>query len=308
MTPHSLTPHSRSAGRRAPSLVSVVVPARNARPEIDEQLEALAVQDYAGPWEVVVSDNGSTDGLREHLERHPLREKLSLRVVDSADVPGAAHARNVGARHARGDLVAVVDADDRVHSEWLRELVAVAADHDSVGGAREVESINSPEVAQWRPMPDPSEQPTLFRFLPVAVSCNFAVWKDVLDELGGWDESYDVGGEDLEFCLRLQLAGFTLGYAPDAVIAYRLRDTLRGLWRQCIAYGRADARLYRDFREHGMPRRSSIALADTLAYIVLRNPLVPRMIRRNSTGMWVFHLASLVGRIRGSVENRVFYV
>lgn len=294
---------------RVPSSVTVIVPARNARPDIDEQLAALAEQDYPGEWEVVVSDNGSTDGLAEHLARHPLRKELHLRVVDSSGTPGVAHARNVGARNAHGDLLAVADADDRVHPGWLSALVAVAAHHDAVGGALETESINAPEIARSRPVPEPSRQATVYGFLPIAPGCNIAVWKDVFEELGGWDETYAVGGgEDFEFCLRLQLAGYTLGHAPDALVAYRLRDSYRGLWRQCVAYGRSDARLYKDFRAHGMPRRSPIALADTVAYVLLRNPLVPRMLRRNTTGMWIFHLANLVGRIRGSIEHRVYYV
>lgn len=302
-------PPSTATSRRAPSLVSVVVPARNARPEIDEQLEALAVQDYAGPWEVVVSDNGSTDGLREHLERHPLREKLSLRVVDSADVPGVAHARNIGVREAHGELVAIADADDRVHPGWLRALVTVAAAHDAVGGVLEVESINPAEVADSRPARDTTQQPRMPGFLAIAPGGNMAVWKDVVDTLGGWDESYTTGGgEDWAFALRLQLEGYTLGYAPDALIAYRLRGSRRAMWRQAVGYGRAEVRLYKDFRGHGMPRRSLIALVDTIAYIVLRNPLVPRVIRRNSTSRWLFLTANFVGRVRGSIENRVFYV
>lgn len=295
--------------RRVPSLVSVVVPAYNALPDIDEQLVALEKQDYEGAWEVVVSDNGSTDGLAEHIRTHPLREKLSLRAVDSSDVRGVAHARNVGVRCAGGDLVAIADADDRVHPGWLRALVEAAADYDAVGGALEVESINSAEVARSRPVPDPSRQATVYGFLPVAPGCNVAVWKNVVDEVGGWDETYPVGGgEDFEFCLRLQVKGYTLGYAPDALVAYRLRGTHRELWRQCVSYGRSDVRLYKDFRAQGMPRRSVIALLDTLAYIVVRNPIVPRIIRRNTTGMWVFHTANLIGRVRGSVEQRVFYV
>ncbi|MDI6628290.1 MAG: glycosyltransferase [Rhodococcus sp. (in: high G+C Gram-positive bacteria)] len=50
------------------SLVSIVLPVYNGLPDLDEQLEAIAGQDYTGDVELIISDNGSTDGLRAHLE------------------------------------------------------------------------------------------------------------------------------------------------------------------------------------------------------------------------------------------------
>ena len=75
--------------------VSVVVVMRNAAATIGEQLEALSRQDYAGPWEVVLADNGSTDDsvavARQWEDRLPLR--TSLRSM-------APHPRSMGAGRA----------------------------------------------------------------------------------------------------------------------------------------------------------------------------------------------------------------
>ncbi|MCE5292603.1 MAG: glycosyltransferase family 2 protein [Nocardiaceae bacterium] len=54
------------------------------------------------PAEVIISDNGSTDGLPDHIANHPLREKLSMKWVDSSQLKGSAYARNVGAKNATG--------------------------------------------------------------------------------------------------------------------------------------------------------------------------------------------------------------
>jgi glycosyltransferase involved in cell wall biosynthesis len=95
------------------SLVSVVIPVRNGLPFLDTQLHALADQDYSGDFEVVVSDNGSTDGTRAHVDR--MSFPFPLRCVDSSQVRGVSHARNVGIAAARGEFLAITDHDDAVH-------------------------------------------------------------------------------------------------------------------------------------------------------------------------------------------------
>lgn len=298
---------SDASALRTPTMVSVVIPAYNALDLIDVQLTALAAQDYEGPFEVIVSDNGANDGLADHLREHPLRSALQLRCVDSSDRSGSSHARNVGVAVARGDLLAFCDHDDRVHSGWLTALVHAAAQHESVSGAVETESINDPEVVSWRPMPDqtkPCETPGYF---PIAYGCSFAVWADVFDAVGGFDDAFD-NGQDKDISWRIQLAGYDLGYAPDAVVAYRLRSTYAGLWRQMRAYGEGDVKLYATHRKFGQPRPSALVLANLLAGIILLNPLVPKRIRRISTGHWLMHVGGLWGRIRGSIRYRVFYI
>ena len=93
--------------------VSVVIPARNAARTLDAQLQALAAQRFPAEWEVLVSDNGSTDATRavavEWAGRIPL-----LRVIDASARPGASAARNLGAAAAHGELLLFCDADDVV--------------------------------------------------------------------------------------------------------------------------------------------------------------------------------------------------
>ncbi|PTR22849.1 glycosyl transferase family 2 [Rhodococcus sp. OK519] len=288
-------------------MVSVVIPAHNARNLIDVQLTALAEQDYSGTFEVVVSDNGSTDGLEEHLADHPLHTVLDLRCIDSSLIKGAPHARNAGAAAAKGDFLAFCDADDRVHPGWLSALVRASAEYDAVGGPVETTTLNSPDVASWRPVTPPDKREETPGFLDFALSGNLGLWRTAFDTTGGFDESLTVG-EDVDFTWRLQLAGLTLGHEPKAMVAYRLRDNYRALWRQSFAYGMAGPELYRHYRSYGLRPTKPLPLLLFALALVARCPVVPTFISRLSTGGWIYYAAFAAGRVRGSFKYRVYFV
>ncbi|PTR37532.1 cellulose synthase/poly-beta-1,6-N-acetylglucosamine synthase-like glycosyltransferase [Rhodococcus sp. OK611] len=293
--------------RELPKLVSVVIPAYNARAVIDTQLEALAAQDYAGEMEVVVGDNRSTDGLREHLADHPLRDRLRLRRVEAADAQCASHARNVAAAASGGEFLAFCDADDRAHVGWLSALVEAAREADMVSGALETGSINAPEVAERVSVEAPERGFEFPGFLPFASGSNCGVWRDAFEAVGGWDESFRRAGEDMDFSWRIQLAGYTLGHAPTAITAYRLKTTYRELWDQSLSYGEVDPRLYKRYRAAGF-RRNLLALPVVAVLLFIRNPLLPTAVTRLPRGQWLAYLARAFGRVRGSIQHRVWFV
>lgn len=302
-------PGERVAEKRCePQSVSVVIPVRNGVDVIDLQLEALAAQTYQRPFQVIVSDNGSTDGLRAHIEGHRLREALGLTWVDASARDGGSFARNVGAAAAEGEFLAFCDGDDRVYPEWLENMTAAARRYDAVGGAVETHTLNSSDAQSWRQMLPP-EMPYEFPgFLRVSPTCNLGVWADMFRKVNGFDVDYDRGAEDADFAIRVQLAGGVLGHAPDALVAYRLRDTLSGIWDQSVMCGEGDAQLYADYRHYGMPRKPWYATVDTVLFVLLRNPLLPNAITRVPTGRWLFHAGNLLGRVKGSIRHRAYYV
>ncbi|WP_378738536.1 glycosyltransferase [Nocardia brasiliensis] len=290
---------------RKPELVSVIIPVFNGLPELDEQLAALAEQDYPEPYEVLVSDNGSSDGLAEHIDGHPLTETLRLRYVDSSATQGPSYARNNGAALADGDFLAFVDQDDRVHPGWLSAMVRTAADYDAVSGAVEVTTLNSPEVASWRPVPAPEDGfPT--HYLPYAHGNNAGYWRTTFDKVGGYDESL-FGGDDVDISWRIQEAGLRLGHAADALVAYRLRTTYRDTWRQALNYGRGAVAVYAKHRSVGCPRLPFQATWFSIVLVVLHNPFIRLTRNRFPRGLWTLHAGVLVGRIQGSLRHRVYY-
>ena len=291
------------AGRPPPSFVSVIIPVRNGEQTLPEELAALAAQTYAGDWEVVVADNGSTDGTRavcaEWEDRLP-----GLCVVDASDRPGSSHARNVGAEAAKGELLAFCDADDVVDEHWLAAMVAVALHHDLVGGVQEETRLNDHTTRRSR---GARTRHTLVRplgFLPFAPTSNLAVWADVYQTVGGLDIDYPQA-HDVEFSWRAQLGGFDLGHASDAVVHYRYRSTVKGVAKQAYLTGYDAVQLYRDYRASGARRPSSRESLRRWFASVLRIPLLLVPGQRIAS---VRLLANNAGRLAASVKFRVLFL
>lgn len=280
---------------------------RNGGPLLDEQLAGLARQTFTGDWELIVSDNGSTDGTQAKVQSWA--DRLPVRLVDASDRPGAAHARNVGAQAARAEVVAFIDADDIVEPDWLAEICSAAGPDVMVGGAHDPTTLNPPEMLQARGHVGRTTQPDLGPggFLPFVISANFAIGRDLLERLGGWDESFPAAGcEDVDLCWRGQLAGYELRFCPTAVIQYRYREGLKPLYRQMVNYARNEVELYRRYRGRGFRRRSATQVLGRWWWLLSRLPYLA--ISRRRRYLWVAVLGEQVGRITGSVKARLLYL
>jgi glycosyltransferase involved in cell wall biosynthesis len=285
----------------APDLVSVIIPVRNGAATLGAQLEALGQQTYRGQWEIVIADNGSTDAT-EAVATAGAPAGIALRIIDASARPGSSFARNSGAEDARGDFLAFCDADDIVTPGWLAALADAALEYDVVTGPQDATALNDPDVQAWRP-PRAQALPTS-GFLPYAPSCNLGVWADVYKRTGGFSEDYPQA-HDVEWSWRAQLLSCTFGFAPDAVVQYRYRATIRGVARQAYASGIDAARLYRDYETLGMQHRTARDAARLWVWLVARSPYLASRPRR---GIWMRRAAEAWGRIVGSARFRVVFL
>jgi GT2 family glycosyltransferase len=274
--------------------VSVIVPVRDALPWLDAQLEALAAQDLGRPFEVVVADNGSTDGTLERLADWQ-RRFPGLRVLDASGRPGASGARNQAARAARAGLLAFCDADDVVGPGWLAALVAGLERADVVAGSLDTASLNgrSPATAQ---LPATSA----LGFLPAGLACNLGVRREAFWSVGGFDEGLAVG-EDVDLCWRLQLSGHRFGVASGAVVAKRERAGALAQLRRGWQYGRADALLCRRYRHLGA-RPPWAEAARSWLWLAANLPALASPVARRS---WAHGAGVRLGRLAGSARHRV---
>ncbi len=208
--------------------VSVVIPVRDVEATIGSQLQALAGQTYDGEWELIIVDNGSSDGTQAVIEREGAAIP-NLRVIDARDVDGVSAVRNQGIAVARGRLIVFCDGDDIVDAEWIQAMSRALDRSDAVAGAIRTDRINPPNLVEWRAQGLRDALNIWAGFLPWGISANFGAHAEALRAVGGFDDAIPGNcAEDVDLCWRLQLAGFTLSFAPLAIVDYRLRDDLRG--------------------------------------------------------------------------------
>ncbi len=284
-------------------LVSVVIPVRNGTATLGAQFDALACQRAAPPFEIVVSDNGSTDGLQEFLVASRSQwPQLDIRRIDSSAKRGVSYARNEGAEQARANIILICDSDDIVCSTWVRSMAEALETYDGVGGSLDEMTLNPPSSPMLAFAT--SSPPVGLGFLPYPVGANCGVRREVWHALGGFDEAYLHGGEEIDFFWRLQLAGYKFGFVPEAVIAYRHRTGIRVNIRTAFWRGVGTCQVAARFRTE-IPSQSALAIAGLWGGLFIRFPLLLTSDRRLG---YLRRIAHHVGLIVGSLRYRIIHL
>lgn len=212
--------------------VSIVIITRNEERNIGDCLESLKLLDYPR-YEIIVIDS-STDKTPEIARKHGAG-------LVRCRKRGFAHARNLGVKNSRYGIIAFTDADCIIPPHWLKRLVRgfkgklVAG----VGG---------------NAYPPPDSNPIGFYIACLGFpaggavgldaigknpsTCNAAFRKEVIREVGGFDERLVYGGEDTDLSERIRRSGYELKYQPECFIYHKTRtgkDFLRWSYRRGIS-------------------------------------------------------------------------
>jgi len=213
---------------------SVVIPTRNRCATLATLLARVAPQAEAAAAEVVVVDNGSTDGTPETLRQ--LEADGKLRIVFEP-IPGATRARNAGARAARGEVVAFVDDDALPSDGWLTALlapfenprVAAAGGRVRLRFAGALPAWWDAALATYLAAYDLGPEPADLGARPWYDSprgLNLAVRRDALLAVGGFNlrlgprAGRPSVGEESDLCFRLLARGHEIRYVPGAVVEH----------------------------------------------------------------------------------------
>ena len=210
--------------RAALPAVSVVIPTRNRAAVLEGAVRSVQAQTFAD-WELVVVDDGSTDGTGVAVAEW-MREDPRIRYVRNEPGRGLPGARNVGLAHARAALVACLDDDDR----WLPEKLAKQLDVFARSGDPRLAAVYAGVVYEY---PDgrtdyhrPVHRGDLTRALlrePYVVKGGFSCLlfrRDAALAVGGFDESLKMR-EDYEMQLRMSLAGHAFDFVDEPLVRYR---------------------------------------------------------------------------------------
>ena len=229
-TSTATAPRPAPAAPEPAPAVSIVIPVCNQAALTARCLAALARTVDPTQVEVLVVDNGSTDATPTVLAHAP----LPLRVLRNPDNRGFARAANQGARAARAPLLVFLNNDTEPEPGWLDALRAAAAD-PSVGlvgakllypGTRRLQHAGlalTPEGLPdhlWRHAPEDDPRAAQPRDLDMVTGACLAIRRDLFLRLGGFDEAYQNGCEDVDLCLAVRALGLRVRYEPRAVVLH----------------------------------------------------------------------------------------
>lgn len=262
----------------SPGRLSVVIPTHDTR---DLTLRCVATLEAEGTdgLEIVVVDDGSSDGTAEALAAHHPR----VRVVRNVPAAGFTRAANRGLAEARGDLLLLLNSDTEVAPGAFAPLLAAFARDPRLGAAGAV--LHYPDGSpQWSGGSAPtvlwlfglaSGLPPLLarlpfwrRVKPVGAPAGEVDWvtgaalalrRRAWEESGGFDEAFRFYGQDLDLCLRLRDAGWKIELVPGLRVLHHhgatigSRSHLELLWTDLLRWARK-------YRGPGFARRAALAL------------------------------------------------
>ena len=209
----------------------------------DDTLKALdtlmALPEYPETLEIVVVDNASGDGSLDSLRQ---RER-DIVLVASPTNSGFAGGCNLGVKHSTGEIVAFLNNDAKPDTGWVSAALESFDSYENVGAvASQVLNWEGTHIdfsgagmtwygMGYRPLTGNKATRKSQKPAPVLFGTGSAMFvrRNVFDELGGFDESFFMFFEDVDFGWRLNLAGYTYLYQPQSVAFHRYHGSMGGI-------------------------------------------------------------------------------
>jgi GT2 family glycosyltransferase len=212
---------------------SVVIVNYNGLQHLQRCLPAVTAQRYPN-YEVLVVDNASSDGSADYVaQAFP-----QVRLIRNHANLGYAAGNNVGFQHATGEYLAVLNPDTEPTPDWLGELVGALA--APLAPARlglatsKILLMDDPAhinacgneltltgLTFCRGLGQPAERYAAREAVAAVSGAAFVVRREVLEQLGGFDERFYMYYEDTDLSLRAMLAGYTCLYVPTSVVCHQ---------------------------------------------------------------------------------------
>jgi len=292
-------------------MVSIIIPAKNESRRIAGTLTAVLGQNFDDTYEIIVVDNGSSDGTAVEARRFPVTVLEELR-------PGRSHARNAGIRSASGDILVFLDADCSPDKSWLRELLIPFTDPDvgCVAGEILPTDIETELHRYLSRIGYFSQKTTLSHpFRPFAQTGNAAYRKSVIDTIGLFDEGL-LSGQDADLTWRMLLeTDKKLEFAETAIVYHPYPKESRGFFKQRMRHAYGSVALFVKYRSYMLVKGKKETYWEyrALLKLALRTALA-MVLNKNHDDVreqWFMVLAELsakTGRVMGSIKRRTWYL
>jgi len=209
--------------------VTLYIPCYNAEKYIIKCLEGVLRQTYPID-EILIIDDGSTDKTVEIALNYPVK------IIKHGKNKGLAAARNTAFKNAKNEYVAALDADCVPEPDWLEKLMENFTD-DIVGvGGKLIEKYTNTLADKWRAVHMRQHWGDKKIVNPPFLhGCNNVYRKDIIEEIGFYDEKFRTNAEDVDLCRRLRRKGYNFIYEPKAIVKHLRKDNvfsvLNTYWR-----------------------------------------------------------------------------
>ncbi len=231
--------------------LSVLVAAYNEEATIAETLQSIAAQDYPGPLEIILIDDGSRDRTVQMARSLDL---AALHILAMEKNGGKARALNAGLAQASHALIVTIDADTFLYEDALKHLAAryLSDPPGTVAVAGAIHVRNSRDnwltaVQEWdyfHGIAVVKRVQSLYQGTLVAQGAFSLYTREALREAGGWPQCV---GEDIVLTWALLAQGHRVGYAENAVVFTRVPNTFRQYYHQRKRWARG---LIEAFKHH----------------------------------------------------------
>lgn len=228
---------------------SIIIPLYNRPQEIDELLFTLLQQDYQN-FEVIIIEDGSKLDARSIVDSYTGRLDIKYFYKENG---GQGFARNYAFDRAKGDYFIIFDSDCLIPKDYLTIVNDYLALHklDAYGGPDAAHHSFTPiQKAISYSMTSPfttggirGNKKHIGTFHPR--SFNMGISRKVWETVGGFKLTRL--GEDIEYSIRIQNAGFKTGLIPDAVVFHKRRTNFLQFYKQLHFFGRARINIYKHF-------------------------------------------------------------
>jgi glycosyltransferase involved in cell wall biosynthesis len=288
--------------------LSVIMVCLNEAKTMRDQLDALTRQDpWDEGWDVIVADNGSSDGSQDIARSYA--DRLNITVLDASQIQGSAHARNTAATAATGEGLLFIDADDVVADDWLVHMGNALKQHEFIAARLEFRKLNTDWVyhSRGRPQEKKLAKYPYGDFFPHAFGASLGIHKVVHASTTGFDTRL-LRGQDMEYCWRIQAQGVKLVYVPEAVVHYRFRTAFQAIYDQAYRYAIGNMQIYKIYLDRyeqdktvRIPPKPTLDLKK-LAYLLVH---YLRIKDDQDRGSWMWNFGWELGLIRGAWRYKI---
>ncbi len=206
---------------------STIIPSFNNKEYTKKCLQSLRKEGFG--LEIIVIDNGSTDGSVDYLKK----QKDIILITNSVN-KNFSKACNQGAKKARGEILIFLNNDTEVHSGWLKEIENIFLEEINIGAVGVKLLFPNGKIQHAGVVISEDKIPRHIysyeksnlisankkRYYTAVTAACIAIPKKIFSEVDGFDELYVNGLEDIDLCLKIKKAGYDIIYTPKSVVTH----------------------------------------------------------------------------------------